>query len=56
MSQYNAAYLNALSEERNPKILFEWVCKLHRENIDLRSRVKELEAQVDEFYPEPKGN
>ena len=37
MSQYNAAYLNALSEERDHKLLFEWVVKLHKENIDLRN-------------------
>lgn len=36
MSKYNAAYINALSEERDPKILFEWVVKLHKEVVDLR--------------------
>ncbi len=39
MSKYNAAYINALSEVRDPKILFEWICKLHKENVDLRERV-----------------
>lgn len=39
--KYNAAYLNALSEERDPKILFNWVVKLHRENVDLRSRIQD---------------
>lgn len=40
--KYNAAYINALSEERDPKILFEWVCKLHKENIDLRLELKTI--------------
>lgn len=41
-SKYNAAYINALSEERDPKILFEWVCRLHKENVDLREELKRL--------------
>lgn len=41
MSKYNAAYINALSEERDPKLLFEWIVKLHKENVDLREKLKE---------------
>lgn len=40
MSKYNAAYINALSEERDPKVLFEWIVKLHKENVDLRERLQ----------------
>lgn len=35
MDKYNAAYINALSEERDPKVLLKWVVRLHKENVDL---------------------
>ncbi len=38
--KYNAAYINALSEERDPKFLVSWVVKLHKENVDLREELK----------------
>ena len=47
--KYNAAYINALSEERDPKVLFEWVCKLHKENVDLRETIKDLEIEVNDL-------
>ena len=46
MSKYNAAYINALSEERDTKVLFEWVYSLHHENVDLREKIKELEDEL----------
>ncbi len=46
MSDYNAAYINALSEERNPKILFDWVVTLHKEGVDLRGKCMELELKL----------
>jgi len=41
MDKYNAAYINTLSEERDYKVLFEWVVRLHKENVDLRSQLEE---------------
>jgi len=46
MSKYNAAYINALSEEHNPKILFEWILTLHRENVDLKDYIKAQEYLI----------
>jgi hypothetical protein len=40
VEKYNAAYINALSEERDPKILFNWVVRLHKENVDLREKLR----------------
>lgn len=40
MNKYNAAYINALSEERDHKILFDWVLRLHKENVDLREKLR----------------
>lgn len=46
--KYNAAYINALSEERDPKILFEWIVKLHREKVDLLEEIKFMEREARE--------
>lgn len=37
------AYLNALYEEGTRKEIFEWLCKLDKENDDLREKLRELE-------------
>lgn len=50
MTKYNAAYINALSEERNPKVLFEWICTLHRENVDLRAELNEYKKRYDSQF------
>lgn len=54
MNKYNAAYINALSEEKDCKILFEWICRLHMENVDLRESLrnvqKELSGACNEFH------
>jgi hypothetical protein len=36
------AYLNALSEQKNPDVLFEQLCKQYAENEKLRAAVKDM--------------
>ena len=46
MDRYNAAYINALSEERDPKILFEWIVKLHKEIVDMKDDMFDLRLEI----------
>jgi hypothetical protein len=48
--RYNASYINALSEERDPKILFDWIIKLHRENVDLRENLRQVQKELKGAY------
>ena len=48
--KYNASYINALSEERDPKILLDFVVKLHKENVDLRESNRNLSRELTNAY------
>jgi hypothetical protein len=38
-TKYSASYINALSEERDPRILFDLIVQLYKENADLREKL-----------------
>lgn len=46
------AYLNALSEEGSRAEIFEWLCRIDKENDELRAKVKRLEEEAEELYME----
>lgn len=48
--KYNASFINALSEERDPKILFDFIVKLHKENIDLKESNRNLSRELTNAY------
>ncbi len=45
-TKYNAAYINALSEVKDPQLLFDYIVKLHRENVDLRESLHYYKDKV----------
>ena len=49
-AKYNASFINALSEERDPKILFEFIVKLHKENVDLKESNSRLCTELTNAY------
>ena len=44
------AYLNALHEEGSRAEIFEWLCKLDKENDELRAKVKRLEEEAEDAW------
>lgn len=48
------AYLNSLYEEGSRKEIFEWLCKLDKENDELRAKVARLEEEAEDAWLEAK--
>lgn len=47
LNKYNASYINALWEEGTREEIFNWLVKLHKENVDLREELSVAKLQRD---------